>query len=66
MAVLHGVRRFVIEYLQNIQKILANVQRHGAMISGKESYWCRNRVKKLGFVWGEAEMWLPVSKVNKM
>jgi hypothetical protein len=44
-------QRLVIEHLQNLHNIFADVQRHRQMISGIESGWGRNGVKKFGFVW---------------
>jgi hypothetical protein len=35
-----GVQRFVMEYLQNFNNVLANEQRAGVAISGEKSNWC--------------------------
>jgi len=42
---LPGVRGFVIEHLQNLDDVLAEVERAGATISGETSDWCWNRVQ---------------------
>jgi hypothetical protein len=63
---LPGVRWFVIEHLQNLDKVLADVERAGASISGEKSDWCWNGVKIVGFVCGEAGTWPQASKVDRV
>jgi hypothetical protein len=63
---LPGVRRFVMEHLQNLDNVLADVERAGATISGEKSDWCWNGVKIVGFVCGEAGRWPQASKVDKV
>jgi len=63
---LPGVRTFVMEHLQNIDNVLADVERAGATISGEKSDWCSNGVKIVVFVCGEAGRWPQVSKVYKV
>jgi hypothetical protein len=63
---LPGVRRFVMEHLQNLDNVLADVERAGATISGEKSDWCWNGVKIVGFVCGEAERWPQASMVDKV
>jgi hypothetical protein len=63
---LPGVRRFVMEHLQNLDNVLADVERAGDTMSGEKSDWCWNMVKIVGFVCGEAGRWPQASKVDKV
>ena len=63
---LPGVSRFVMEHLQNLDNVLADVERAGATISGEMSNWCWNGVTIVGFVCGEAGCWPQGSKVDKL
>jgi len=63
---LRGVRRFVMERLQNLNNVPADVERGGATISGEKSDWCWNGVKIVGFVCGEAGRWLQASDVDEV
>jgi len=55
-----------MEHLQNLDNVLADVERTGATISGGKSDWCRNGVKIVGGVSGEAGRWPQTSKVDKV
>jgi len=61
-----GVRRFVIEYLQNIDHELPDVEMAGATISGQKSSQFRCGVEILSWVCGEAGRWLQASNVDKV
>ena len=63
---LAGKQRFVMEHLQNLDNVLADVERAGVTISGEKSDWCWNGVKIVGFVCGEAGRWPQASKVDKL
>jgi len=63
---LPAVRRFVMEHLQNLDNVLADVERAGATISGEKSDWCWNGVNIVGCVCGEAGRWPQASKVDKV
>ena len=63
---LPGVRRCILEHLQNRDDVLADVERAGATISGEKSDWCWNVVKIVGFVCWEAGRWPQASKVGKV
>ena len=54
---LPGVRRFVMEHLQNLNNVLADMERAGDTISGDKSNWCWNGVKMVSFVCEEAVRW---------
>jgi hypothetical protein len=63
---LTGVRKLVMDHLQNLDDVLAYVERAGATISGETSDLCWNTVKIVGFVCGEAGWWPHASKVDKV
>jgi len=54
---LAGVRRCVVDHLQNLDNVLADVERAGATISREKSAWCWNRVKIVRFVCADAGRW---------
>ena len=47
---LPGVRRFMLEHLQNLDKVLADIERAGATISGEKSKFCVKGMKVIGYV----------------
>lgn len=63
---LPGVPSFLMEYLQNFDNVLADLERAEATISVEKSdmYW--NRVKIDQFVCEEAGRWPQASKVDKV
>ena len=61
-----GVRRFLMEYLQNLTHELADLKRVGATMSGEKSDRRWIRVQIVRFVCGEAGRWLQASKVDKV
>jgi hypothetical protein len=63
---LPGVRRFVMEHLQNLNNVLADVERAGATISREKSDWCWNGVQIVGCVGREAGRWPQASKVDEV
>lgn len=48
----HGVRRYVLEHLQNLDKVLVNVELAGCTISGPKSKWCQNEAVIVGYLCG--------------
>ena len=63
---LPGVRYFILEHLQNLDKVLIDVERARGKISGEKSDWGRNGVKIGGFVGGEAGRWPQASKIERV
>ena len=47
--VLPGIRRFIVEHLQNVDRVLADVERAGATISGHKSDFCYARMALVGY-----------------
>jgi len=63
---LPAVRRFVMEQLQNLDKVPFDVERAGDTIAAEKSDWCWNGVKIVGCVCGDARRWQQPSKVDKV
>jgi len=61
-----GVRKFAMDHLQNLDNILADVQRAGATIPREKSDWGWNRVTIVEFVSREAGRWPLPSKFDKL
>ena len=55
-----------MEHLQDLNYVLADMERAGAAVSGEKSDGCWNGVKMVGFVCGEAGRWPQVSKVDNV
>jgi len=47
---LPGVRRFVLEHIQNLDAVLADLERAGATISAEKSMFCMAGLKIVGYV----------------
>ena len=45
-----GVRQSVLEHIRNLDKVLADVERSGATISGEKSQFCMTGIKNVGFI----------------
>ena len=63
---LPGVRRLVMEHLQILVNVLANVERAGETLSRVKFDWSWNSVKIVWCVCGEARLWPEASEVNKV
>jgi hypothetical protein len=50
---LPGVRRFVLEHIINIDKVLADIERAGGTVSGDKSEWCASTLKLVGYICDE-------------
>ena len=60
-----GVRQFVLEYIQNLDKVLVAVELAGGII-GPKSQWCIDGVVVVGFVCGSVGRSPESSKVIKI
>jgi hypothetical protein len=47
--VLPGVRRYVMEHMQQLDKVLSDCERAGATVSGKKCYWGMDRLGIVGY-----------------
>jgi hypothetical protein len=47
---LPGVRKFVLEHIQNLDKVLADLERAGATMSAEKSMFCMAGLKIVGYV----------------
>ena len=45
-----GVRRYVLEHIKNMDRVLCDIERSGATISGKKSEFCKSQLKAVGFL----------------
>ena len=45
-----GLRHFIIEYIQNIDKILINYEFIGVIIVNKKSQWCQESITIVGYI----------------
>ena len=45
-----GIRRYVLEHIQSLDRVLADIERAGATISGLKSQFCMAGLKVVGFV----------------
>ena len=48
--VMPGIRRYVLEHIQNLDNVLADVERSGGTIHGGKSQFCMDGVKLLGYL----------------
>jgi hypothetical protein len=62
----YGVPRIVMEYLQNLNNVLADGPTAAAKISREKPNWRWIGVKLVWFVSGEAGRWLQASRVDKV
>ena len=45
-----GVRRYVLEHIKNMDRVLCDIERSGATISGKKSKFCKSQLMAVGFL----------------
>ena len=45
-----GVRRYVLEHIKNMDRVLCDIERSGATTSGKKSEFCKSQLKAVGFL----------------
>ena len=48
--ILPGIRRYMFEHFQHIDRILVSIELAGAKIAGEKSYWCQDGIIVVGFV----------------
>ena len=63
---LPGVWKYVLEHLQNLDKVLADIEWAGATVLGEKSDWCWNGIMIVDFVCREAGRWPQASKADKV
>ena len=61
-----GLRRYVVEHLQNLDKVLVNVELAACTIAAKKSQWCRPRATILGYLCGTSGRSPDYDKVKKV
>ena len=45
-----GIRRFILEHIQGLDKVLADLERAGCTVSGPKSHWCVSGLKIVGYI----------------
>jgi hypothetical protein len=63
---LPGIRRFMLEHIQNLDKVLADLERAGATISEEKSRFCVSGMKVVGYVCDSNERHPQATKVAKI
>lgn len=63
---LPGVRRFVMEHLQNLDAVLCDVERSGATISGEKSQFCMEGIQIVGYVCDREGRHPQTAKIEKI
>ena len=61
-----GVRRFMFEYLQNLDRVLAELECAGITISAEKSYFCLASIKIVGFVCDYKDRYPDQGKISKI
>ena len=60
---LPGIRKFMLEYFQNLDKVLANIKRAGIIISGKKSKFCVKGIKVIGYIYDTDRRYPEIAKI---
>jgi hypothetical protein len=63
---LPGVRRYVLEHIRQLDRVLADVERAGATVSGKKCYWGMDRLGIVGYEVAAEGRYPDQSKVLKI
>ena len=61
-----GLRRYIIEHIQNVDRMLCEIERAGATLSGLKTQWCQPGVRIVGFVCDKDGRHPESSKVAKI
>lgn len=64
--VMPGVRRYILEHLINLDRVLADLERAGCTISGEKSQFCKSGIKIVGFVCDAEGRHPQSSKIEKI
>lgn len=61
-----GIKRYVFEYIQNLNKILANLEQAGIKIAGTKSQFCQAGHKIVSFISNVNGCYLDILKILKI
>ncbi len=61
-----GIRRFILEHIQRLDTILANLERAGATVSENKSQFCMAGIKVVGYIYNSEDRHPDVSKITKI
>lgn len=61
-----GIRRYILEHIENLNAVLANLKRAGVILTFAKSQFCRARIMIIGFICEANRSHLDTSKVWKI
>ena len=61
-----GIRRFVLEHIKNLDRVLCDVERAGATISRFKSEFCKDQLKVVGFLCDDKGQHPALAKIIKI
>lgn len=61
-----GVWRYVVEHIQNLDAVLADLKKAGIIIAGAKSQFCYSGIKIVGFICDSEGRYLDTSKILKI
>jgi hypothetical protein len=63
---LPGIRRYVLEHIQQLDRVLADIERAGATVSGKKCFWGMDRLGVVGYEVAAEGRYPDQAKVEKI
>lgn len=61
-----GIRRYIFKYIQNLNKVLADLERARVTIAGAKSQFCRFGIKSMRYIYDADGCYPEISKVFKI
>ncbi len=61
-----GIRRYIVEHIQSLDAVLADLERAGVTISGAKSQFCMASLQIVRFIFDSAGRYLDTAKVLKI
>ncbi len=61
-----GIRRYILEHIQNLDAVFVNLEGAGVAIFGTKSQFCRARIKIVGFIFDANGCHSDTAKVLKI
>ncbi|OAG34666.1 hypothetical protein AYO21_11178 [Fonsecaea monophora] len=61
-----GIRKFVLEHIQNLDRVFADIERAGATVSGAKASFCMAGVKIVGYVCDRFGRHADASEIEKI
>ena len=60
------IRQYILEYIQNLDKVLADLEQAGITIVGAKSQFCQAGLKIVGYICNANSRHLDTSKILKI